>query len=486
MRPLVVVEALAVAAFVAVSAYAVVDRAPPLPTIDAAALAVGATEERWSGIFLGEQQVGWAVSREAATAEGGRVFQQQSSLMINAMGSVQRVVTAGTAVVDENDVLRSFDFVISSPMTVFARGELRGRSLHVELDQAGQVQTLDIPVKEAPVLSLTLPTRLRGRVLNPGDRFDVPYFDPITLTNATATVRVEAPEVLPNGESAFWIRSTFGAVETRRLVDANGETLREESAPGSGLGMSSRRMTREEALAVSDLPPPDLVALAAAPLEGSLGEARDTRVVALRVSGVEASRFASDPPLQVVEGDVVRVSVPMLEELPSLPVAEEGPWTEPTFSLPAAHPEIVQRAREVVRDAPDRLEAVRRLNRFVFDYVQKVPTVGVPNGLEVLRQGKGDCNEHTALFVSLARAVGIPSRIAAGLVYSTRLGDAFYYHAWPEVKLGGPTEWVPVDPTFGQLPADATHLKVVNGDLDRQIEIMGMMGKVRLSVVEAR
>lgn len=485
MRALVLVEAAFVAAFLGAIGWRLVDRPPEVPTIDVEALAVGETDERWLGIFLADQHVGWAVSREAATADGGRVFQQQSSLTINAMGAVQEVVTAGSAVVGADGVLRRFDFVITSPMTVFARGELQERRLRVELTQAGQTQAIELPVKEPPVLSLTLPTRLRGRPLVPGEQFELSYFDPITLANERATLRVEAPEVLPNGEPAFWIRTTYGSMETLRLVDQNGETLREE-AVGGGLGLRSQRMTREEALAVQSGNPPDLVALAAAPLTGSLGDARSTRTVTLRIGGIPAERFAHDPPLQVVDGDTVRVSVPLLAELPDLPVSGEGPDTEPTFTLPATHPDIVKRAREVVGDAPNRREAVRRINQFVYDYLEKAPVVGVPNGLEVLYQGKGDCNEHTALFVSLARAVGIPARIAAGLVYSTRLGQAFYYHAWPEVELGGPTGWVPVDPTFGQFPADASHLKILNGDLDRQLEIMGVMGKVRLEVVEAR
>ena len=75
--------------------------------------------------------------------------------------------------------------------------------------------------------------------------------------------------------------------------------------------------------------------------------------------------------------------------------------------------------------------------------------------------------------LSLARAAGIPARIAAGVVYAEP-GDgtgAFFYHAWPEVYLGGQTPWVPIDPTLNTFPADATHFKLVEGDLDRQIEI---------------
>ncbi len=126
--------------------------------------------------------------------------------------------------------------------------------------------------------------------------------------------------------------------------------------------------------------------------------------------------------------------------------------------------------------------------RWVYREVEKRPVLSLPNGLEVLRRKEGDCNEHTALYVSLARAAGVPARIAAGLVYTDQIDGrpAFYYHAWPEVYLGGTTPWVPLDPTFGQFPADATHLKLVEGDLDRQVEILGLMGQIGIQVREIR
>ena len=58
----------------------------------------------------------------------------------------------------------------------------------------------------------------------------------------------------------------------------------------------------------------------------------------------------------------------------------------------------------------------------------------------------------------------------------------FYYHAWPEIWLD---RWVPVDPTFGQFPADATHIKLVEGDLNRQIELMGVMGHIAFRLEES-
>ncbi len=484
MRLLVALEALFVTSFLAVAALALLDAEPPLPPIDAAALSVGPTEERWQGIFVQDTHVGYAVTREAATADGGRVYSGQSVFRIAALGASQQIATAGTAVTGPDGKLRTFDFLLSAPTKLTGRGDVRDGSIHVEIAQDGEVRTIDVPVREAPVLSITLASQFRGRTLAPGTSFTVPYFDPITMTNADATLTVESSEMLPNGEAAYWVRTRFGGMEARRLVDAAGDTLREESA----MGLRTERMTRDQAMAVDGGDPPDLVALSAAELTGTLRNARDTKVVKLRIAGVEPERIPSEPPLQSREGDVVTISVPLLQELPRLPLAAAGthPDLAPTLSIPSAHPEIVRRAQEVVGDATDRLEAARRIHDFVFDYLEKVPTIGVPDGLTVLRSGRGDCNEHTALFVSLARAAGIPARIAAGLVYSDRLGNAFYYHAWPEVELGGPTGWVPVDPTFGEFPADATHLKVVTGDLDQQVQIMGLMGRIRLELVEAR
>ncbi len=470
------------AAFATLAGVALFQAEPPLAPIDAAALAVGPTEERWQGIFVQDTHVGYAVTREAATAEGGRVFSGQSAFRIAALGSAQQVVTAGTAVTGPDGKLRTFDFLLSAPTRLSGRGEVRDGAIHLEIAQDGEVRALEVPIQEPPALSITLAAQLRGKPLAPGASFEVPYFDPLTMTNATATLEVESTEPLGNGETAYWVRTRFGGVEARRLVDAAGETLREESA----MGLRTQRMTREEAMAIDGGDPPDLVALSAAPLTGTLENARDTKVVALRVSGVDPERIPSEPPLQVREGDTVRISVPLLAELPKLPLATDHPDLAPTLSLPATHPEIIARARAVVGDATDRLEAARRIHDFVHGYLEKIPTIGVPDGLTVLRGGRGDCNEHTALFVSLARAAGVPARIAAGLVYSDRLGDAFYYHAWPEVELGGPTGWVPVDPTFGEFPADATHLKIVTGDLDQQVQIMALMGRIRLELLEAR
>ena len=482
MRWLLVAEWVAVLGFVGSAAVSYVPKGSALQPINVLALKPGPAEESWTGIFVGEAHIGYSVSRESALDDGGRLFEQRASFALGAMGSTQQVVTAGTAITDAAGRLVQFDFLLSAPVVLVGHGEVRPGGVHVELQQDGEESIIDVPISEPPSLSLTATSVIRGKQVKPGDTFQMPYFDPISMSPSTMNITVEAPEMLANGEVAWWLRMNAGGVETRRLVDPHGATLREESA----LGLRSIRMTKDEAMAVDAGEPPDLVALAKVPIAGFIDPARPFGPLSLRVEGVPAAKFVEDAPLQHVENDTVTVTIPDVATWPVLPVESADPGdTEPTPSLPSTHPDIVAKAVQVVGDAADRQEAVRRLHRFVYSYVAKVPTIGVPNGVEVLHSGKGDCNEHTALFVSLARAAGIPARIAAGLVYSQRLDHAFYYHAWPEVRLGPGESWVPLDPTLDQFPADATHLKLVTGDLDRQLEIMSVMGKIGLAVVPA-
>lgn len=494
---LISIEAAAIVAWLALAAVFVGGRDGDgeMVPLDASALTLTEGSERWNGIFFQDQHVGYSVERSSPTTDGGTLYEQRSQLRVATFGRIQKIVTAGAALVDGEGHLNRFDFFMAADQVrLVARGEVRpaDHEIRIEVRQGGETSTMRFPISRPPQVSLSLSDAIRRTELSVGKRFSVPYFDPVTLSDGEMQMEVTDVVLLENGEEAYWLTSRFGDLETRSLVTPAGETLRQEGA----LGLSVVRMSAEDA---QDVPtteePVDLIALSAVTFKGRLEEPRSLRLLAVRVGGVELARLPQTPPLQTVDGDLIRVDVPLLEELPALPVAADPSapdtdpqWLEATSTLPAAHPDLRAKAAEVVGDAADRVEATRRLVDFVFRYVEKVPTMGVPNGLEVLRTASGDCNEHTALFVSLARAAGIPARIAAGVVYSDRVGErgAFYYHAWPEVALGGPSGWVPVDPTFGEFPADATHIKLVEGDLDRQVEIMGYLGKLSLSLVEAR
>ena len=148
--------------------------------------------------------------------------------------------------------------------------------------------------------------------------------------------------------------------------------------------------------------------------------------------------------------------------------------------LETDHPDVqALAARLRGRDTDPRVVA-ERINTWLYDSLDKTITVGIPSALGTLRARRGDCNEHTQLSVALARAAGIPARVAAGLAF---LDGKFYYHAWPEIWL---ERWVAVDPTFGQFPADASHLRFTIGGLGKQAELLRLMGTLRIDVLSAR
>ena len=487
---LLIVEVVGLVVFFGLCAVQLVDAQTETHLVPLSAEALTTTDgnERWNGVFFQDQHVGFTVTRSTPVTTGGTLYESRSSFRVATFGQLQEVVTAGAALTDAEGDLRRFDFFMAAGnVHLVARGEVAGDQIVMEVDQAGETSTIEFDIDDPPHVSLSIEEVIRRTELSVGLKFAVPYFDPVTLSQGDMEMKVEEVEILENGEEAYWIRSRMGDIETRSLVTPAGETLRQEGA----LGLSLVRMSPDLAI---DIPateePVDLIALSAVPLKGQLNNARTARKLTLQIRGVEPDRVRHEPPLQTLSGDEVTVDIPLLLELPDLPVVDdsEPEWLAATFTLPVTHPEIVARAKEVVGDATTRLEAVKRINQHVFEYLEKIPSMGVPNGLSVLRSGQGDCNEHTALFVSLARASGIPTRIAAGVVYSDRIGPrgAFYYHAWPEVRLEGPTDWVPVDPTFGQVPADATHVKLVEGDLDRQIEIMGVMGRLGFALIEQK
>jgi transglutaminase-like putative cysteine protease len=146
-------------------------------------------------------------------------------------------------------------------------------------------------------------------------------------------------------------------------------------------------------------------------------------------------------------------------------------------------PGIKELARQIAGGAKGTYEAARKLSADVHDRLEKVYGASHDRASDVLEAGQGDCTEHTVLLVALARALGIPARPVHGLVYARYADgqDALYWHAWAEIRSAG--EWIPLDPTFGQPVADATHLALGSGT---QVDTVGLLGTLKVDGVEVR
>jgi hypothetical protein len=119
-------------------------------------------------------------------------------------------------------------------------------------------------------------------------------------------------------------------------------------------------------------------------------------------------------------------------------------------------PAIQQQAAEIAGGEKDPVTLVRKILRWVNANVSAENIAETLTGPEVLRKKRGKCSEYSILFASLARAAGIPTRIALGELYSN---GAWVGHMWDEVWLG---EWTAADAAAGMFVAGPSHLKFID------------------------
>lgn len=447
----------------------------PLPVTGLAA------RDEWFGVYKSGQKIGHA-HRVVTPTSGGYTFAEESRVRLAMLGVPQTLETTLRAETDAAYTLRAFDYTLVTPATTFvAHGTSDGKTLHARYGVKGQEANLELPLSEP----IALPSTLRPRILAdhpaPGTRYSVPVFSPITARSEPLTVIVEGREQLdtPNGViETVRIAEEQQTVRTRSWIDLDGNVVREEAL----LGFTLEREPEAKAVAGADTQAPiDLVAVSGIPLDGTIDDPRHLTRLTLRVRGTAAASIPSDPPRQRMSADLLRVA---REEVPAAGPAPDVLPADPAAELAAApfiesdDPAIQAKGREIVAGAPDRVRAARKLVAWVHDHVDKAPSVTVPSAREVLESRRGDCNEHAVLLAALARAAGIPARVIAGAVYAN---DGFYYHAWNELWVGA---WVSADAVFDQFPADATHVKLIEGGLERQVALAGVIGQLAFAVVE--
>jgi len=443
---------------------------------------------QWRGIYYRGDKIGFSVEQTTAVP-GGYEIREDGRLQMTLLGATTAVRMRGRARVDEAFRLQRFSFSLdpgTGPTEVSGVLENGTRlTLAIRTPSGERTETRDLP--EPPALALNLPRVLAARGLQPGQETTVSVFDPATMRNMPMALRVGPREVVRAAGRpvpAFVVEARFAGVTTRSWITDVGETVREESP----MGLLTVRETPDQAqaLAVPGAVQADLLEASAISPSRPLRIDDSTTVERLRIrlSGLEAFDVADlEGDGQAREGDVLEIRDPR-DLAPGPAPADLARYLEAEPFLESDAPEIRAEARKAVAGAtPARLRA-ERLVRYVHAILEKRPTISLPSALEVLKTRVGDCNEHTALYVAMARAAGVPSRVATGLV---QLRGAFYYHAWPEVFVPaapGRGTWIAVDPTLDQFPADATHVRLARGGLDRQAAIVSMVGRAKLDVLE--
>lgn len=459
-----------------------------LPINLATDLARYGTTAQWRGVYYRGEKIGFTVSQVERTDDGFDLL-EDGRLQFSLLGATTAAVLRTSAHVDRTFALKTFEFSLdpgTGPLTV--RGRLDGLRLSLEIATASGTRTETRDLEEPPALMLSLGRRLASEGLAAGTRHEWMVFDPATMKNAPVQLAIGNREVVAGGGRpipAFRVDMTFSGVTTTAWITDTGEIVREESP----MGLISVRESQEQAtaLAVSKTMQEDMLAASAVvpamTRRTRIDEPRDVLRLRMRVDGADLTSGDLRGVGQSVDGNVIElVDARGLEPGPADPDLERYLKPEPFIESDA--PEIRAEAERMVEGITGARARAERLTREVNQLVEKKPTVSLPSATEVLRTRVGDCNEHTVLFVALARSLGIPSRINVGLVY---VRGAFYYHAWPEVYVdagNGRGQWLPVDPTFNQFPADATHVRLARGGLEKQTAILPLIGRIKMTVLQ--
>jgi hypothetical protein len=152
-------------------------------------------------------------------------------------------------------------------------------------------------------------------------------------------------------------------------------------------------------------------------------------------------------------------------------------YLAPTLAAPSNLGQIRMLSEMIVSGERDPEKAVALLLAWIEENIAKEAIDGF-TAIDVLRERRAECQGHAYLLAALARASGIPARIVNGIAYS-EAHRGFLYHTWNELWLGG--GWRPVDATFGQAHADATHLKLLEGEAAADLmPLAGLIGRIRV------
>jgi hypothetical protein len=288
------------------------------------------------------------------------------------------------------------------------------------------------------------------------------------------------------------VKSTWYEVHQESAQGGDGGVARVD---GSGILLSSvlggvfemRLETEEQAQKIEYSA--DLFVFGQARVDKPLGDGLKVTRLVLAVDGLGAAKLASGP-RQTVERSANTGAVRLVlgaaagpGEAASAKEIEEA--LRETVRYPTKLAQVKDLVAKAVGDEKTPRGKVDRLVRFVQDYVRdEVRPEAVPVS-EIITSKRGDCSEHTMLFVTLARSAGVPARTVSGLLYMGDESLAFAAHAWAEVALDG--KWVPVDPTWGQTDVDATHVTLEREGKSKK-DMIASLGRLnfRLKEVESK
>jgi len=446
--------------------------------------------DSWMRILYDGSPIGYSYSNfEVNEANPVQQYLIENRLFVRLtmLGENRSFVADASASLDMLYQLQEFSFHLSSSgYRILVSGKRYQRDrFYIHIYNNGQHSRTRIQVPD-DVLVYSPMTEMMMRDLPVGQQVTFRTLDPASLATVPVIVtalRKEMLEIDGTNIETTVLKADMAGMNIFTWINSQGTALKQETPL-----WTMQRCSMSEALATlnDDTPAPDILRRVAVPCEGTISEPRRCSFLRLRLRGAAIDpAMLSSSSRQVMEHGSptetdIRVCHAAVMQDDSRPPDDEvlAAATRPTAFLQADDPAIRRKASEIVPPGTRPLEAAQNICDWVYKNVRKEMRITLPSATDVLANLAGDCNEHTYLAAALGRAAGIPSRVLVGLAFHE---GQFFYHAWPAFYAG---QWIEMDPTWGQKRVDATHLAFVEGEFSNQVQIVRLVGQLRISVQE--
>jgi len=425
----------------------------------------GANTE-YLGIYLKGHKVGYLASKIDTVENGYRVYSNTYLKLAPIPGMEKEVRYRVAANTDLSYNLKNFEFSMFSDDYFFeAKGERHNGKLLVDMNIAGQKRK-----KEYEIKSSYMPATIEGLV-KAGKTGKFEFFDPTLQALFEIEVENLGKDTL-EGKPVTKYSVMQSGMEMVFWISDKGELLLSESP--IGLVMKKEERIVKEDIETAGFKLYDSYAIR---VTKEIENPRDISMLKIRLESIDLAGLRIADDRQTLNGNILTIRKITPGKVAAIP-PEVKEFLEADAFIPSDDERIKKIAKEVVGEEKG-IEALRKIDSYVDEKLTDKPTFSIPNALDALDSGEGDCNEHSALAVALLRAIGIPSRVEVGLVY---VNGAFYYHAWIGVYLGG--KWISSDPTFDQVIADPTHVKLEYGGFENQAKLYRVINKLQITVLD--
>lgn len=464
----------------------------PVPAPGATADITKYLGTRWYGIYLMNQKMGYAegeVRRAYCKGKPAAVVSLTLKAKVKMGGAPQEMTIVEKRVYVLGEGLFSFVNETNAGGGVMRiRGEVRDNKMRVTSLVGGQETTATTGVPPERFEDYIAEERLAGEGAKVGDTITFSQYQPAlqkTITAVSTIVDIQKKPLQGIPTRLYIVETTIkemGVVSTS-VIKGDGEVLQAQVG-----GVFTMRLEDERTAKNLDYRSDVILSTVIRPKE-TIRNPAAVRQMKVRIRGVkdpsllmssERQTYAMQPGGEALL--TVRVEDLSGVAIPDVPMKAGDFPAElaPGLFIQSDTPAIVRKARGIVGEKKNARGASDALVDWVYRNLQKRFSASFSNALDVLASGGGDCTEHSALYVALARAAGLPAREVSGIVYSED-DPGFYYHQWAEAYVG---KWIAVDPTFGQPQADATHIKFASGDLLSQARLLNLIGSLGIDILE--